>query len=327
MSVESAERVHHETEHLTLEILAKRPAADGVVEVVLGAADGAELPAWLPGAHLDLHLSNGLNRQYSLCGSPADRTVYRLGVLREPESRGGSRFVHEDLVIGGTVDVTGPNNHFELVTSPRYRFLAGGIGITPIMPMIEAAEREGADWTFTYMGRSRSTMAFLDELVARHPGKVEICPNDEVGILDLAERFGAVQEDTLVYACGPEGMLRAMEAATAHWPEGSLHLERFAPKDAELLTKDRGTFTVRFAESDVEVEVPEDRSIVEVAEEAGVPVIFSCMEGTCGTCETRVLCGEVDHRDSILSDEERAENDVMMICVSRAKGDRLELEI
>lgn len=327
MSVQSAERVHHETQQLTLEILAKRPAADGVVEVVLGSPDGAELPAWLPGAHLDLHLADGLDRQYSLCGSPGDRGTYRLGVLREPAGRGGSQFVHEGLAPGQSVEVTGPNNHFELVSSPRYRFIAGGIGITPLMPMLETAEREGAEWSLTYMGRSRATMAFLDEIVARHPGKVEVCPNDEVGILDLVERFGTVQEDTLVYACGPEGMLRAMESATAHWPAGSLHLERFAPKDAELLTKDRGTFTVRFTESDVEVEVPEDRSIVEVAEEAGVPVIFSCMEGTCGTCETRVLCGEIDHRDSILSDEEKAENDVMMICVSRAKGDRLELEI
>lgn len=327
MSVQSAERIHHETRHLTLEILAKRPAADGVVEVVLGCSDGAELPPWLPGAHLDLHLGDGLQRQYSLCGSLDDRSVYRLGVLREPASRGGSQLVHDGLAPGQSIEVTGPSNHFELESSPSYRFVAGGIGITPLMPMLEAAEREGAEWSLTYMGRSRATMAFLEEIVQRHPGRIEVCPNDEVGILDLAQRYAEVPEDTLVYACGPEGMLRAMESATAHWPEGTLHLERFAPKDPEALAQDRGAFTVRFTESEVEVEVPEDRSIVEVAEEAGVPVIFSCMEGTCGTCETRVLCGEVDHRDSILSDEEKAENDVMMICVSRAKGDRLELEI
>lgn len=327
MSVESAERVHHETQHLCLQIQTKRPTAEGVVEIVLTSPQGAELPAWLPGAHLDLHLPNGLNRQYSLCGNPDDRTVYRLGVLREPASRGGSQYVHEELSVGQTLDVTGPNNHFELVSSPNYQFIAGGIGITPIMAMVEAAEREGAHWSLTYMGRSRATMAFLDEIVARYPGKVELCPNDEVGILDLAERFGAIQENTLIYACGPEGMLRAMESATAHWPTGSLHLERFAPKDAELLTKNRTSFTVRFTQSDVEAEVTEDTTIIKVAEEAGVPVIYSCLEGTCGTCETRVLCGEIDHRDSILTDEEKEENEVMMICVSRAKGDRLELDI
>lgn len=327
MSVESAERVHHETQHLCLQIQTKRPTAEGVVEIVLTSPQGAELPAWLPGAHLDLHLPNGLNRQYSLCGNPDDRTVYRLGVLREPASRGGSQYVHEELSVGQTLDVTGPNNHFELVSSPNYQFIAGGIGITPIMAMVEAAEREGAQWSLTYMGRSRATMAFLDELVARYPGKVEVCPNDEVGILDLAERFGAIQENTLIYACGPEGMLRAMECATAHWPTGSLNLERFAPKDAELLTKNRTLFTVRFAQSDVEAEVTEDTTIIKVAEEAGVPVIYSCLEGTCGTCETRVLCGEIDHRDSILTDEEKEENEVMMICVSRAKGERLELDI
>ncbi|MFH5823171.1 PDR/VanB family oxidoreductase [Georgenia sp. AZ-5] len=327
MSVAVAVRPASDQDVLTLEVVEKRLASDCVVELVLAHPEGMPLPGWLPGAHLDLRLPNGLSRQYSLCGSPSDTSRYRLAVLREPKSRGGSVYVHDELGPGSLVDVAGPTNHFELVTAPTYRFLAAGVGITPLMPMIEAAEREGADWTLTYMGRSRSSMAFWRELEERHPGKVAVRPDDEAGVPDLLALVGEPADGTLVYACGPEGFLRALETVMESWPDGALHLERFAPKDAEALTKDRGCFKVRLAMSDMEVEVPEDRSIVEVLEEAGVPVIYSCMEGTCGTCETPVLSGEVDHRDSILSDEEKAENAMMMICVSRARCPVLELDI
>ncbi|WP_127131199.1 PDR/VanB family oxidoreductase [Georgenia sp. SYP-B2076] len=327
MTVATASRVHHETDVLTLTVAAKRAASDCVAELVLTHPDGEELPAWLPGAHLDVHLPCGLDRQYSLCGSPSDRTSYRLAVLREPAGRGGSQFVHDELAEGIRVEVSGPNNHFELVTSPAYRFLAAGVGVTPLMPMVEAAEAEGAEWSLTYLGRSRSSMAFWEELSARYPGRVEVRPDDEQGVADLPSLLGGPREGVAVYACGPEGFLRALEAAMEPWPANALHVERFAPKDAEALSKDRGSFTVKLAMSDMELEVPEDKSIVDVLEQAGVPVIYSCMEGTCGTCETQVLCGEIDHRDSILSDEEKAENSMMMICVSRAKSPVLELDL
>lgn len=327
MTVTLASRPQDRTDVLTLQVAAKRPASDGVVELVLEHPDGEPLPSWAPGAHLDLHLPGGITRQYSLCGPPTDTSRYRLAVLREQESRGGSRYVHDELVEGAILEAAGPINHFELAPAPRYRFLAAGVGITPLMPMMEAAERAGAEWTLVYMGRSRASMAFWAELADLYPGRVEVRPDDERGLPDLTSLVGDPQEDTLVYACGPEGFLRALEATMQPWPAGALHVERFAPKDADALTRDRGSFTIKLAMSDMELEVPEDRSIVEVLEDAGVPVIYSCMEGTCGTCETQVIAGEVDHRDSILSDEEKAENSMMMICVSRAKCPVLELDL
>ena len=211
--------------------------------------------------------------------------------------------------------------------SPEYHFLAAGIGVTPMMPMLEEAERQGARWKLTYMGRSRASMAFWQELADKYPGKIDIRPDDEFGFPDLAALLGNPRDGVKIYACGPEGLLRALEGICAEWPAGTLHLERFAPKDPAAAKAPALSFRVKLALSGMELEVPAGRSIVEVAEEAGAPVIFSCMEGTCGTCETRILCGEADHRDSILSDEEKAANEMMMICVSRSKSDVLELEL
>lgn len=310
-----------------LQVRRKRAASDGVVELELVQPDGATLPGWQPGAHVELHLPSGLSRQYSLCGSPADNSSYRLGILNAPESRGGSSYVHSGLAEDDILEVSGPRNNFELVKSPEYHFLAAGIGVTPMMPMLEEAERQGASWKLTYMGRSRSSMAFWQELAARYPGRVDIRPDDEFGFPDLGALLGNPRDGVKIYACGPEGLLRALEGSCTAWPAGTLHLERFAPKDSAMSSARAISFRVKLALSGLELEVPAGRSIVEVAEEAGAPVFFSCMEGTCGTCETRILCGEADHRDSILSDEEKAANEMMMICVSRSKSDVLELEL
>ncbi|MCK6211800.1 cytochrome P450/oxidoreductase [Georgenia sp. EYE_87] len=314
---------------MDLTVLERTEASDGVVSLVLGHPDGEALPEWKPGAHIDVRTgADGAGRvcQYSLCSSPARPESWRIGVLREPASRGGSIFLHDDVRAGSTVTVSWPRNNFRFRDSPRYVFVAGGIGITPILPMIEAAEAQGAEWTLLYGGRTRSSMAFLDELAA-YGEKVQVRPQDEHGLLDLGGLLGEVAPDTLIYCCGPEPLLQAVEAASAHWPIGSLHTERFAPRTVARSEPDT-EFEVEFAESGVTAMVPPGRSILEVAEEAGISALSSCQEGTCGTCETRIVTGRADHRDSILTPAEQDANATMMICVSRAeKGcPRLVLE-
>jgi ferredoxin-NADP reductase len=315
---------HTEVE-LDLVVTERWDAAAEVVALELRDPDGGTLPAWEPGAHIDLILDDGLTRQYSLCGDPADRTRWRIGVLREPDGRGGSAFVHDKLVPGVTAAARGPRNHFPLEPAPRYRFIAGGIGITPILPMLAAATAAGADWTLTYGGRTAASMAFVDELRA-YGDRVRLRPQNEHGLLDLDALLGEPTPDTLVYCCGPGPLLDAVEERCASWPSGALHVERFTPKEqGEPVLHD--SFEVELAQSATTLTVPPDRSILEVVEDAGVFVLSSCREGTCGTCETGVLAGEVDHRDSLLTDEERAANDTMFICVSRAACPRLVLDL
>jgi ferredoxin-NADP reductase len=302
----------------------KRVVADGVVALALRDLDDRPLPPWTPGAHVDLVLDGGRTRQYSLCGDPADHQVWRLGVLREPEGD-SSVYVHDRLQSGDLVRVRGPRNNFPLVESPRYLFIGGGIGITPLLPMMAAAQDTGADWRLVYGGRQRSSMAFLDEL-ARHGDRVSVCPQDETGLLDLDGLLGTPLEDTAVYCCGPEPLLAAVEQRCAAWPSGALHVERFAPKPVTEPARS-GPFEIVLAQSGLTLEVPPDRSVLDVVEEAGIPVLSSCTEGTCGTCETPVLEGVPDHRDSVLSEDERAVGDCMMICVSRSRTGRLLLDL
>jgi ferredoxin-NADP reductase len=300
--------------------------ADGVVGLVLRPADGADWPAWQPGAHIDLCLGDDLVRQYSLCGDPARRDEWRVAVLRAPESRGGSIVVHEKLAEGDTLTVRGPRNNFPLRLAPRYVFVAGGIGITPILPMLAAAEEAGADWTLDYGGRSRASMAFVTELRERYGTGVRIHPQDEVGLPDLDAIMGVPRPATLVYCCGPEPLLRAVEEKAAAWQQGCLQVERFAPK-GPIRTADDGQFEVRLASAGVTLEIRPGQSILDAVEDAGIDWPYACREGTCGTCETPVLEGTADHRDSILSEEERATATTMFICVSRSACSRLVLEI
>ncbi len=309
---------------LRLRVSRRTEGAEGVVVLELTDPTGAALPAWTPGAHIDLRLTDELVRQYSLCGDPADQGTWRIGVLREPAGRGGSAHVHDQLTEGSDVDVRGPRNHFELVPSPRYVFIAGGIGITPVLPMTAAARAAGADWELHYGGRSRRSMAFLTELA--EAATVTVHPQDEVGLLDLDALLGTPRADTAVYCCGPEPLLAAVEERCAAWPVGALHVERFAPKQVgEPVRAD--SFEVELAVSGTTITVTPGQSVLEAVEAAGVSVLSSCQEGTCGTCETTVLAGEVDHRDSLLTPQEQAANDTMFICVSRAACPRLVLEL
>jgi ferredoxin-NADP reductase len=310
-----------------LQVLRREDVGEGVVAVTLADPDGADLPEWSPGAHIDLMMTASLVRQYSLCGSTANRAEWRVGVLLDPNSRGGSQFVHDKLHEGETVRVRGPRNHFPLVSSPRYQFIAGGIGITPLLPMIEAAQARGSDWQLLYGGRQRASMAFVDE-VKSHGDRVTVWPRDAKGKrMDLDSMLSTPQEDTLVYCCGPEGLLDAAEEQCRSWPEGSLHIERFAAKAVEPADDALDSFDVECQRSGVTLTVSKGRSIYEVVEEAGLDVLGSCMEGVCGTCECEVIEGEPDHRDSVLSAAERKRGDVLMICVSRSRSARLVLDI
>ncbi|MGW1561270.1 PDR/VanB family oxidoreductase [Streptomyces sp. NPDC002144] len=296
-------------------------AADGVLALTLRHPLGEELPAWEAGAHVDVVLGPGLERQYSLCGDPADRSAWRIAVLREPDGRGGSAHVHEQLGQGDKVRVRGPRNHFRLEPAPRYRFVAGGIGITPILPMLAAAEAAGAEWSLLYGGRTRDSIAFTEEL-ARYGDRVTVAPQDETGLLDLASVLEDLPEGTLVYCCGPGPLLDAVEERC---PADRLRVERFSPKDQPV--GENGEFEVELAQSGRTVTVAPDVSVLDAVRAAGVEVLFSCTEGTCGTCETDVLEGTPDHRDSVLTEEERESGETMMICVSRCRGRRLVLDL
>lgn len=298
--------------------------AEGVLSLVLVDPDARSLPAWEPGAHVDLELPGNLVRQYSLCGDPRRLDHYRIAVLRESDGRGGSAAVHTRTRPGDITVLRGPRNHFALLPSPRYLFIAGGIGITPILPMLAAADRAGAQWELLYGGRSRSSMAFLHELT-RYRDRVTVAPQDEQGLLPLRSWLDAPRPDTRVYCCGPEPLLAAVEGLCGdRWPPGSLQVERFAPRRDDIQSAGDGmSFEVECRASGTVVEVKPDCSILEALRQAGIDVPSSCEEGICGTCETEVLAGTPDHRDSILSDAERAENRSMFICVSRSLSPRI----
>lgn len=298
--------------------------APGVLSLDFMAPDGGELPAFGPGAHVDIHLPDGQVRQYSLCGDPDDRTTYRVGV-REVENGRVSRVIHYEMRPGALIEVGVPRNNFPLVPSPRYLFVAGGIGITPMLPMMQAAKRAGAQWTLLFCTRRVSEAPFLDEALALG-GEVSLHATEAGTRLDVTTRLAQAPADTVLYCCGPERLMTAVEEATRGWPEGSVRFEWFTPKSRpEDEVSD--SFDVVCAQSGMTLSVPSNKTVLEVLTDAGFDVPRSCEQGVCGTCECRVLEGEIDHRDSILSAGEREANDVMMTCVSRAKGRRLVLDI
>ncbi|MFD5213950.1 PDR/VanB family oxidoreductase [Microbacterium sp. NPDC058345] len=312
-------------ERLTLRVRAMRREAQDVLSLELEDPTGEPLPEWQPGAHIDLRFINGVERQYSLCSDPSDRSGWRIAVLAESPSRGGSRYVHQSLRVGDLVTASAPINHFALVPADEYVFVAGGIGITPILPMIAAAERRGIRWRLAYLGSVAERMAFLDSPHIAG-GDVVVVRGDVDGRLDLGAWIGVPSEATPVYACGPERMLDALEALSVDWPRGALHLERFQPK-AFGESQGAESFEVVASRSDLVVTVDRGCSILEMLEGAGIGVPSSCLEGVCGTCETAVIEGAPEHRDSILTPDERESNETMMICVSRSLGDRLVLDI
>jgi ferredoxin-NADP reductase len=311
--------------HLQLAVGRRTTVALDIVEFELHPVEGGELPEWRPGAHVDVVTGAGVVRQYSLCGDPADRTRYRIAVLRAKPGRGGSQWLHERLREGDRIGVSCPRNHFPLHSAPRYLFLAGGIGITPLLPMIRQVAAAGADWSLHYGGRTRASMAYADDLPAADASRVRLFPFDECGLIDVDSALDEAGRETHVYCCGPEPLISAAEQACAR--RGMrLRTERFSPRHTDSSPAD-APFTVRIASTGAELVVSADRSIVDVLTEAGVDVLTSCEAGTCGTCETAVLGGRPDHRDAVLTEEERAAGDRILPCVSRSRTPELVLDL
>ncbi|MEN0134159.1 MAG: PDR/VanB family oxidoreductase [Rhodococcus sp. (in: high G+C Gram-positive bacteria)] len=322
-----ADTANQAHEDLAMEIKAKTPVTDTVTQLTLVRADGRDLPGWTPGSHIDVVLGPDMIRQYSLCGEPGDRRSWQVSVLYQPDGRGGSARLHHEVHEGESVTVRGPRNNFHLVDAPRYLFIAGGIGITPFLPMITSVERAGAKWSLIYGGRSRRNMAFADGLKQAHRDRVTLVPADIDGRIDLPRILAGATPDTAVYVCGPESLLCAAEEIAAELDNiGEIHLERFTPKtrtDAPVLDE----FEVEFVRSGITVSVGSDQSILDAARAVGIPAPFSCSEGTCGTCETNIVSGSADHRDSVLSPTEQEENSTLMICISRAACPKLKLDL
>lgn len=300
------------------EIIRETPS---IVSVRLESPDGSPLPPWVPGAHIDVQLITRHERQYSLCGDPADVSGYRIAVLREPSSRGSSHYIHSFLRVGSRVWARPPRNLFTLADATSYLLLAAGIGITPILAMARHLDAEGADWRMTYLARSAQDVAFSTELEALGD-RVETHLSSEVGRLDLATLLASIAPGTAVYACGPQGFIDALADLGGVLPDGSsIHVERFEPKPREHRPNE--VFTVVCTRADVTVEVPTHRSMLDALRDSGVEVQGSCLRGICGSCALSVLDGKPEHRDSLTGDD-----DSMTIypCVSRSRSPELVVD-
>jgi ferredoxin-NADP reductase len=315
-----------DTDFLSLRVHRLEWAARDILEVELRAADGRDLPGYEPGAHIDLQLPNGLMRSYSLKGDPALRDRYVVGVGLDAASRGGSAYIHRTLRVGEAVPVRAPLNHFALVKADKTVLIAGGIGVTPLTCMARALAESGQEFEFHYAVRSQDRAAFLPELSTACPSLHLHTDDTEGGPLDLAAIVSGQPQGTHFYCCGPAPMMAAFEAAVAELPDEVVHVEYFSPKVIEKSGAD-GPFTLVLQKSGKTVEVGADETILAAVERAGITPATSCEDGICGTCETRVIEGVADHRDSVLTAKEQAAGKTMMICVSRCVGARLVLDL
>ena len=317
---------------LNVRVAGKTAAAQDICVFDLVAADGAALPPFSAGAHIDVHVPGGLVRQYSLCNPPHETQRYRIGVLRDAASRGGSQAMHERVEVGQTLTISTPKNHFPLVAGASIRslLLAGGIGVTPILCMAEALGAAGADFEMHYCARSRRHAAFLDHLAAAaYAGRVQLHFDDEAPAqrLDIPALLAAPDARTHLSVCGPRGFIDAVlsSARAQGWPEAQLHCEFFAGEVASADTD--AAFEVLLQRSGRVVPVAKGITILRALEDAGIPVAYSCEQGVCGTCLTPVIDGVPDHRDSYLTPDEQAANDQMLLCCSRARSARLVLDL
>ncbi|MDV9175640.1 PDR/VanB family oxidoreductase [Streptomyces sp. W16] len=308
-----------------------RWVARDVVELRLTRAAGGALPAWEPGAHVELTLPSGLRRAYSLCGEVTDVGAWTVAVHRAPEGRGGSREIHETALVGRELEVRGPVNRFPLVSAEGYLLLAGGIGVTPLLPMARELTARDLPWRLVLGARDRSRLVYAEELVALGGDRVRLLPQDEAGLPDLAAELATVPPAHAVYACGPQPMLDAVTAlCRTAGSARALHLERFTAADdtvSDQLGSSDGEFEVVLSRSGLRLTVPADRSVLDVVREKLPDVPYSCEEGYCGSCETTVMAGLPDHRDSVIEPSERPTATTMMICVSRCDSPVLELDL
>ncbi|AMN42863.1 PDR/VanB family oxidoreductase [Rhodoplanes sp. Z2-YC6860] len=306
-------------------LAAIRPAADDTNLFDFSRSDQAPLPPAEPGAHIDLHLPNGMTRQYSLVTPHQNPDCYTLGIKRDPNSRGGSRYIFDELKVGQAVRISAPRNHFPLAAAaPHHVLIAGGIGITPIFAMIQRLRADGAPFNLHYAGRSRSQLAFLDDLDGAPFAHIHCDDEHDGALLDLMSVVAHAPAGSHFYCCGPAPMLEVFRAATVALSPERVHFEYFTPKE-EASTA--GGFVVELARSGREVLIPLGQTILEALREAGLELDSSCQEGICGVCETKVIAGIPDHRDAVLSDGEHAANKTMMICCSGSKSERLVLDL
>jgi ferredoxin-NADP reductase len=299
-----------------------RDEAQDVRSFVLTAPKGKDLPRWQPGSHLDVVLPSGRCRQYSLCGDPNDRGYYRIAARRIADGGGGSQELHDTVRKGDKLTLRGPRNGFPFVSAPRYLFIAGGIGITPILPMVKLAAASGAQWRLVYAGRSRESMPFLDEFADLDQNRIHIRPDTEYGPEPSGAellKFGSV--GAVVYCCGPIPMISGVRAHLPASGATALHSERFSPPPIV----DGVPFEVELMRSGQVLTVPADRSALDVVREVLPEVSYSCQQGFCGTCRTKVIAGDIDHRDQVVTGP--GEPDVMTICVSRSRGGRVVLDL
>jgi len=314
----------------TLVVEAVQPAAQDVLRIRLASQDGRPLPRWTPGAHIDVECGHtGISRQYSLCGDPADANAFEIAVLREPESRGGSAWLHANLRVGDKLKVRGPRNHFRLDESCRKAiFVAGGIGVTPVSAMARRARELGIDYVFHYCGRSRKAMALLDELAVLHGNRLHVHAADEGHRANFGQLLASPDTGTHIYACGPARMIEALEACCANWPEDTLRVEHFSSTLGTLDPSKELAFTVELKDSGLTLDVPSDQTLLTALRCANIDVQSDCEEGLCGSCEVRVLAGDIDHRDVVLTRTERDANNRMMSCCSRAaRGGKIVLAL
>jgi ferredoxin-NADP reductase len=303
---------------------------DAIKSLVLTAPDGGTLPDFESGAHIDVMTSNGMRRSYSLAGDQTDTSQYLLGVLREPESRGGSTWIHDNVKAGDSLQITKPLNNFPLdMSAAKHILIAGGIGITPILSMARALSAAGADYDLHYCTRSPEETAFRDDVEAAAGTRLTYHHDggDPPQGIRLDEVLGGEQPaGTHVYVCGPRGLIDAVRETAADWPEGCVHFELFAAAPAQDWQNE--PFDIYLSRRRMDVTVTADQTILEAIRATGEFVESSCEQGLCSTCQVRVISGEVEHRDQILTDEEMAKGDTMMMCVSRGKpGEKLVLDI
>jgi len=309
-----------------------RDEADKIRSYELVALDDSELPSVIAGAHIDVHLPNGLVRQYSISSDPDDRRRYVIAVQREPDSRGGSAYMHEEVEPGDTLAITSPMNNFPIREGARRVILiAGGIGITPVLAMVRQLQKAGADWHLHYCARGPERTAFRALLSASPYGDrttFHYDGGDPAKGLDVKALLATPRPGDHVYCCGPTGLMAAVRAASAHWPLGTVHFEYFSVDESVIPPHEPdAAFEVEIASSGEVFEVPADKSILDVLEENGIEVDSACKDGLCGTCITGVLEGAPDHRDMVLDDEEHAANTLITVCCSRARSKRLKLDL
>lgn len=308
-----------------LRIAHVEPLTSRVVAIGLESMAGLDLRAWEPGAHVELRLPSGRIRHYSLCGDHEDSHRYRIAVQREDDGRGGSTELHELAAVGTVVEVGAPRNNFALEPAAEYLFLAGGIGITPILSMLRHADGANVPWRLVYGGRSRDQMAFLDELRSFGGERISVRADDVEGRFEPEMVLATASNRTLIYACGPAPMLdRVAQACERTGRAADLRMERFS--SAEVDTSG-APFEVELARSGKTLAVGPDESILQVLLADGITAPYSCENGYCGTCEAVVLDGVAEHRDTYLTDEERTDSFTMMICVSRCTGERIVLDL